>query len=133
MFFDSKRAKQRLYHWYESLVEALNTNVPAAMSNDIINDHHDNYLKRINKPAIESTGFIQDVLGWPTPHLGSFLFKYSALLFGLITATPWFLLFFILINIESAIKVALWTILALPIMLTIIFLCDVRFEPRTEA
>lgn len=132
MFFDRERAHARVSWWFETFIDALNTNVPREIQDELMTEYEDTYLMRIRKPAVECIAFAREVHAWPTPHLGSFLAKYFVLLGILLFSGPWFLLFFILINLESALKIAVWVGIALPIMLLVISMYDVRFTAHTQ-
>ena len=132
MFFDAERAYQRVSWWAETLLEALNTNVPCEIYADLMTVYEDRYMKRIQKPALECILFAKEVMQRDVTHLGSLLLKYTLLLGTMVFIVPWTLFFFVVVSLESMLKLAIWNLIALPIMLLVILLCDVRFTPRME-
>lgn len=131
MFFDTERVKGRFACWLETLLDAINTNLPREIVDDFMSDYENTYGKRIEKPARECIAFAGEVLDWQTPHLGSFLLKYFMFFLTVFWTLPWLLLFFVLVNLETLLKIALWIGIVLPIMLLVILLVDVRLAPRT--
>jgi len=132
MFFDASRAQQRVSWWANTLLESLNTNVPCETYADLMTEYEDRYTKRIQKPALECLLFAKKTMQLDITHLGSLLLKYFLLLGVLVFIVPWTLFFFAAVNLESILKIAIWILIALPIMCLVILLCDIRFTPRIE-